>query len=66
MATPTREVCTSCAANLRSLWPPHRSPISALHPPPCPPPGVTKLVVAINKMDDHSVLDPSGKWSKER
>lgn len=28
--------------------------------------GVTKLVVAINKMDDHSVLDPSGKWSKER
>jgi len=29
-------------------------------------PGVTKLVVAINKMDDHSVVDPSGKWSKER
>ncbi|KAI7840718.1 hypothetical protein COHA_005534 [Chlorella ohadii] len=28
--------------------------------------GVTKLVVAINKMDDHSVVDPSGKWSKER
>ena len=24
--------------------------------------GVTKLVVAINKMDDHSVLDGSGKW----
>ena len=30
------------------------------------PSGVTKLVVAINKMDDHSVVDASGKWSKER
>ena len=50
------------AADLHSLWPPHRSALR----PPLAPSGVTKLVVAINKMDDHSVLDPSGKWSKER
>ena len=38
-------------------------------PPSCFPPqtlGVTKLVVVINKMDDPSVIEPDGTWSKAR
>ena len=28
--------------------------------------GVTKLIVAVNKMDDPSIIEDSGQWSKTR
>lgn len=28
--------------------------------------GVTKLIVAVNKMDDPSIVSPNGEWSQER
>jgi len=43
------------------------------HSPPPPPPkqlaktlGVVKLVVVINKLDDHSVVGPDGQWDQNR
>ena len=38
----------------------------ALLEPPSPNAAPQKLVVAINKMDDHSVAGPKGEWSKVR
>ena len=28
--------------------------------------GVTKLIVAVNKMDEPSIVGPNGEWSQER
>jgi len=28
--------------------------------------GVTKLIVAVNKMDEPSIVGPNGEWSEER